>query len=67
MTGANDTNTKLVKADPTKGVRVDAAIIAKRFRDEIKEKVANLKASGIRESSKVTVGFPMPRVSVLTA
>jgi hypothetical protein len=43
------TNDKLIKADPTKGVRVDAAIVAKRFRDEIKENVAQLKAKGIGE------------------
>ena len=42
-------STKLITADPSKGVRVDAAIVAKRFRDEIKEKVAQLKAQGIGE------------------
>ena len=41
--------TKLIAADPSKGVRVDAAVVAKRFRDEIKEKVAQLKAQGIGE------------------
>lgn len=42
-------SSKLITADPSKGVRVDAAIVAKRFRDEIKEKVAHLKAQGIGE------------------
>lgn len=41
------TNRKLVKADPSKGVRVDAAVIAQHFRDEIKANVAELKAQGI--------------------
>ena len=49
MTGQNSTNEKLVTVDPSKGVRVDAAIVAKRFRDEIKGQVADLKANGIGE------------------
>lgn len=47
MTGYHATNKKLVTADPSKGVRVDAAIVAKGFRDEIKAQVAELKAQGI--------------------
>lgn len=44
---SGNTNEKLVVADPSKGVRVDAAMIAKRFRTEIKQKVAELKARGV--------------------
>mmetsp|Transcript_10325 Transcript_10325/g.19817 ORF Transcript_10325/g.19817 Transcript_10325/m.19817 type:complete len:372 (+) Transcript_10325:150-1265(+) len=47
MTGQNLTNEKLVTVDPSKGVRVDAAIVAERFRDEIKAQVEDLKAHGI--------------------
>lgn len=43
-------NEKLIVADPNAGVRVDAAIVAKRFRDEIKLKVAELKANGVGTS-----------------
>lgn len=43
------TTTKLITADPSKGVRIDAAIVAKRFRGEIKERVGQLKAQGIGE------------------
>lgn len=37
----------VVVADPTKGIKVDAGIIAQPFRDEIKERVRQLKQHGI--------------------
>ena len=40
-------NTTLIVADPNKGIKVDAAIVAKPFRNGIKEKVAELKRQGI--------------------
>jgi hypothetical protein len=43
------TSTPLIVADPTKGTKVDAGIVAKSFRDEIKAKVAELKTQGIGE------------------
>lgn len=42
----NDTK-PLVVADPTKGVKVNAGVVAKSFRDEIKAKVATMKQDGI--------------------
>jgi hypothetical protein len=42
-----DKTTKLVAADPASGVKVNAGIIAQPFRDEIKQKVEQLKAKGI--------------------
>ena len=42
------TNTeKAIAADPSKGVKVNAAVIAQPFRDEIKERVQQLKNHGI--------------------
>jgi hypothetical protein len=35
--------------DPTKGVKVNASVVAQKFREEIKEKVRKLKESGIGE------------------
>lgn len=37
----------LIEADPAKGVKVNAGVIAKSFRDEIKEKVGAMKQNGI--------------------
>jgi hypothetical protein len=37
----------LFVADPTKGIKVDAAFIATPFRDEIKAKVAEMKEQGM--------------------
>ena len=37
----------VVVADPTKGIKVDAGIIAQPFRDEIKERVRQLNKHGI--------------------
>ena len=39
--------TKLIVADPSKGIKVDSGIVAKSFRDEIKQKVEDLKKEGI--------------------
>ena len=39
--------TAVVVADPTKGIKVDAGIIAQPFRDEVKERVAQLRKHGI--------------------
>lgn len=43
------TSTQLIISDPTKGIKVDAGIVAKSFRDEIKAKIATLKKDGIGE------------------
>ena len=45
---------RLIIRDPAKGIKVDAGIVAKSFREEIKEKVALLKKSGIGESSELS-------------
>ena len=37
----------LIEADPTKGVKVNAGVVAKSFRDEIKAKVGAMKHKGI--------------------
>ncbi|GKY94883.1 hypothetical protein MPSEU_000453200 [Mayamaea pseudoterrestris] len=37
----------LIVADPAKGIKVDAGVVAKSFRDEIKAKVAELHRQGI--------------------
>ena len=36
----------LIVSDPTKGVKVNAGIVAKPFRDEIKAKVEAMKQAG---------------------
>lgn len=38
---------QLIDADPVKGVKVNAGVVAKAFRDEIKEKVEAMKQEGI--------------------
>jgi hypothetical protein len=38
-----------IVSDPTKGVKVNASVVAQKFREEIKEKVRKLKESGIGE------------------
>ena len=42
----------LIEADPTKGVKVNAGVVAKSFRDEIKEKVGAMKQEGIGKLSR---------------
>lgn len=37
----------LIEADQAKGIKVNAGVIAKSFRDEIKEKVGAMKQEGI--------------------
>jgi hypothetical protein len=46
------TKQPLITADPAKGIKVDAGVVAKSFRDEIKAKVAALKADGIGKSKR---------------
>mmetsp|Transcript_7501 Transcript_7501/g.9776 ORF Transcript_7501/g.9776 Transcript_7501/m.9776 type:complete len:370 (+) Transcript_7501:181-1290(+) len=41
------TKTAVIVADPSKGVKVDAGVVAKPFREEIKEKIKFLKSQGI--------------------
>ena len=38
---------EVIVADPSKGVKVDVSVVAKPFRDEIKQKVKALKDHGI--------------------
>ena len=44
----SSTNNKptLIVSDPTKGVKVNAGVVAKPFRDEIKAKVEAMKQAG---------------------
>lgn len=37
----------LIEADPTKGIKVNAGVVAKSYRDEIKAKVEALKQEGV--------------------
>jgi hypothetical protein len=37
----------VIVADATKGIKVNAAVVAKPFRDEIKAKTAAMKAAGL--------------------
>jgi hypothetical protein len=46
MATLTTTTTTLIQADPNKGIKVDAGIIAKPFRDEIKERVRQLNEQG---------------------
>jgi hypothetical protein len=41
------TTTPLIVADATKGIKVNAAVVAKPFRDEIKAKVEAMKQQGV--------------------
>lgn len=41
----------LIVADPTKGFKVNAGVVAKPFRDEIKAKVEKMKNLGVGTSS----------------
>jgi hypothetical protein len=47
----------VIVSDPTKGVKVNASVVAQKFRDEIKEKVRKLKESGIGEFCTVFAYF----------
>ena len=42
---------RLIEADPAKGVKVNAGVIAKPFRDEIKGKIEAMKREGLGKSS----------------
>ena len=46
---AKEEKTPLIVADSTKGIKVNAGVIAKPFRDEIKEKVERMKQQGLGE------------------
>ncbi len=37
----------LIEADPDKGIKVNAGVVAKAFRDEIKQKVERMKQDGL--------------------
>jgi hypothetical protein len=43
----------LIVADPTKGVKVNAGVVAKPFRDELKAKVEEMKKMGLGTSTDV--------------
>jgi hypothetical protein len=40
-------STPLIVASPDKGIKIDAAVIAKSFRQEVKDQVQELKKDGI--------------------
>jgi hypothetical protein len=42
-----DITKPVVVADPTKGVKMDATLVAQPFRDEIKAKVEAMKRAGL--------------------
>jgi hypothetical protein len=44
---AGNVTKPVVVADPTKGVKLDASLVAQPFRDEIKAKVEAMKQSGL--------------------
>lgn len=50
-----DKDTPLIVADPTKGIKVNSSVVAKQFRDEIKNKVAKMTANG--EEAPLLVGL----------
>lgn len=52
---SNQESKPVIKADPTKGVKVDVGDVSKPFRNEIKQKVAALKKEGIE--SPLLVGL----------
>ena len=43
---SNNNKPTLIVSDPTKGVKVNAGVVAKPFRDEIKAKVEAMKQAG---------------------
>ena len=57
-----DSTSALIVADPSKGIKVNAAIVAKPFRDEIKEKVKALKAHGIGKMMMMMLPRPSNEV-----
>jgi len=44
----------LIVADPTKGIKVNAAVVAQPFREELKAKVEEMKKMGLGMSSLST-------------
>ena len=55
----------VIESSETKGVKVDAALIAKPFREEIKAKVKELKLMGIGELRHKFNGFSCTRVLIV--
>lgn len=43
----------VIVSDPTKGVKINASVVAQSYREEIREYVRKLKESGIGESCTV--------------
>ena len=54
----------LVLADPAKGTNMDASIVAKSFRNEIKAKVVAMKQAGIG-TLKNNVSFSLSSVTAM--
>ena len=54
----------LVLADPAKGTKMDASIVAKSFRNEIKAKVVAMKQAGIG-TLKNNVSFSLSSVTAM--
>ncbi len=44
---SEESSKPLIEADPTKGIKVNAGVVAKSYRDEIKAKVEALKQEGV--------------------
>ena len=53
-------NKPLIVADPNKGVKMDAAIVAEPFREEIRTRVRELQEHGIRKYLSSACGLPLP-------
>jgi hypothetical protein len=47
---ASEESKPLIVADATKGIKVNAAVVAKAFRDEVKSKVVAMKKAGLGTS-----------------
>lgn len=43
----SDSSKPLIVADPTKGIKVNAGVVAKPFREALKAKVADMKRQGL--------------------
>jgi hypothetical protein len=50
MSTSPDITKPVVVADPTKGVKLNASLVAQPFRDEIKAKVEAMKQAGVGKS-----------------
>lgn len=65
----------LIEADPDKGVKVNAGVVAKAFRDEIKHKVERMKQEGLgklerrgeyRRLTRITTTFKISETRLAT-